>query len=178
MAFDSSRYLTGASTTPAIYDDGFVIDVSPFGGDIDTTAPEFLDRARARSLARLELMTAGARAPVRTDRAQALLGEFVLVAPEQQLEWHLGRTWVRDQSGKTSTRSSFEDVALPRGHQLSAPAASPGCVPCSSRSSTIPTSGISCADAWRSFSVPMSTMTRSESAHGASTTPGSDATWR
>ena len=125
MAFDGSRYLNAASTTPAIRDhDRFVIDASPLGGDVDTTAPEFLDLARSRGLTRLVLMTAGAAAPMRPDRAQALHGDLVLVAPEQQLAWHLGPTRMRDQPGETSTRSSFEQVPLPRGDQLSAPAAS------------------------------------------------------
>jgi hypothetical protein len=125
MAFDGSRYLNGAAATSAVRDDDrFVIDASPLGRDIDATAPEFLHLARSRGLARLVLMAAGDPAPLRPDRVQLQVGEFVLVAPEQQLAWHLGDTWVRGQRGETSRRSSFETVALPRGDQLSTPAAS------------------------------------------------------
>jgi hypothetical protein len=125
MAFDGSRYLDGASATPAIRDhDRFVLDASPLGGDIDMTAPEFLDLARTRRLSRLVLMTAGPLAPLRSDRVQTHVGEFVLVAPEQHLAWHLGSTWMRDRHDRISERSSFEQVALPRGDQLNAPEAS------------------------------------------------------
>ena len=125
MAFDGSRYLNGAAATSAVRDDDrFVIDASPLGRDIDTTAPEFLRLARSRGLARLVLMAAGAPVPLRPGRAQLQVGEFVLVAPEQQLAWHLGPTWVRAQRGETSRRPSFEAVSLPRGDRLSTPAAS------------------------------------------------------
>ena len=177
MVFDGSSYLNGAAPTPAVRDDDrFVIDASPLGRDIDTTAPEFLRLARSRGLARLVLMAAGAPVPLRPGRAQLQVGEFVLVAPEQQLAWHLGPTWVRDQRGETSRRPSFEAVALPRGDRLSRRQHRLGCVPCSSRSSTILMSRTSCASAWRSLTVPTSTMPRSGSARGASTTPVSGST--